>query len=449
MWSKRKNRPPREYPRLPRLARRLLIEVVGAAVILLLVYWGATVLEVRVIEHMSASGEVMDQELESLLTDLQAYVTKNDLSTEDAAALRKWHTGDSLIEIQLISQGTVIYDSTQYGWTGRLRSDAAFSRVRDPDLGVVHFSDADATVSVNPAFYHSLERRVTIIIMMVCFLLFILVIGFRFSRLVVDVLRIDQGVQMLESGDLTYRIEVRSPDEMAELAASLNRMAEELAWRNELEDKLHQQYYDMITAISHDLRTPLTAIMGYTELLQTGGETEQQRQDYLRRILDRAQFMRQMTNRLFDSARSRTGVTRQVQELEGQTTLAQLLDSMIRSLTVAGFVTSVSKLPGKPFTLQADPLELERVVSNLEGNIRSYADGTKPVLLRIDLNESVLHVVQSNHVRQDAVAGGSGVGLRAARGILENLGGSLETQRTEDLFTVDLQIPVQLQGENE
>ncbi len=443
MLNRRKNRPPRVGPRLPRLALRLLLQIAGFAALTMGLYWCASQVEILAIERMSATGRVLDLELTQILTSLQHYITVNGLTLDQADRLQTWDQGNTLIELQLVADGTVIYDSTQYGWSGGARSSIPFTRVEDPQLGVVRFSDGDAAVSVNPAFYHNLERRITKILMGVCFGLFVLFMGLRFTRLVRDILRIDQGVQMLESGDLTCRIRVSSPDEMQELAASLNRMAEELQWRNETEDRLHRQNYDRITAISHDLRTPLTAIIGYTELLQAGGQSADEQQDYLRRILSRSRFMLQMTNCLFDTARTHTGTIRNPQRIDGRSFLDEALDGMTQNLAVSGLDLAVVQRPREPFFLHIDPIELQRVFSNLEGNILRYADPAQPVRIRADLTEGMLHLVQSNGLRHDMPEGGTGVGLRTAEGIVRSCGGSLSVQRLESTFAVDLRLPLQ------
>ena len=427
MWNRRP----------PRLVLRILLELTLAVVLLIGLYvatlWGTEWL----VGRLSATGQVLDQELEATLGDLQAYVSANNLSTTDSAALRTWDQGNHLLELQLVSGGTVIYDSSRYG-RGTARSRVMYVRVPDAQNGVIHFADADATVNVSLAFYHNLEREITLVAAFLCIGLFVLVMGIRLTSLVRDILRIDEGVRALESGDLTHRIQVTRTDELGDLAASLNRMAEELQWRNELEDSLRKRYSDMITAVSHDLRTPLTAVIGYLELLEAGGQSEAQREDYLRRSLDRARFIGQMTDRLFDSARTGAETGGQAVRLDGQEFLAQRLEEMDASLTAAGFQPVLDGLPREDFMLEADPVELRRVMSNLEGNIRRYADPAAPVHFRAALEGSALHVVQFNQVRPGSSGMGSGVGLRSAKSILAQYGGSLEVQQTGETFLVDL-----------
>ena len=77
-----------------------------------------------------------------------------------------------------------------------------------------------------------------------------------------------QGVKEIEKGNLAYRIEKKGEDEIASLTENINNMAEELMNNIEKERKLEKQKNELITNVSHDLRTPLTSIMGYLRLLE-------------------------------------------------------------------------------------------------------------------------------------------------------------------------------------
>ncbi|MCZ2992408.1 HAMP domain-containing protein, partial [Acinetobacter baumannii] len=77
-----------------------------------------------------------------------------------------------------------------------------------------------------------------------------------------------QGVKEIERGNLAYRIEKKGEDEIAALTENINNMAEELMNNIEKERKLEKQKNELITNVSHDLRTPLTSIMGYLRLLR-------------------------------------------------------------------------------------------------------------------------------------------------------------------------------------
>ncbi|MBG9579303.1 histidine kinase, partial [Bacillus thuringiensis] len=87
----------------------------------------------------------------------------------------------------------------------------------------------------------------------------------------------------IEKGNLAYRIEKKGEDEIASLTENINNMAEELMNNIEKERKLEKQKNELITNVSHDLRTPLTSIMGYLRLLRDSKyENQEQHDEYTR-----------------------------------------------------------------------------------------------------------------------------------------------------------------------
>lgn len=78
---------------------------------------------------------------------------------------------------------------------------------------------------------------------------------------------LNQSIRVLEGGQLDYKVPVQGTDELAQMARSLNEMSASLKQQMEQVQQAQTQRYDLITSLSHDLRTPLTAQLGYLELL--------------------------------------------------------------------------------------------------------------------------------------------------------------------------------------
>lgn len=92
-----------------------------------------------------------------------------------------------------------------------------------------------------------------------------------------------KGVKEIAKGDLTYRIEKKGIDEIALLTENVNHMAEAIMTNIEMERRIEKQKNELITNVSHDLRTPLTSIMGYLRLLRDERyDTKEQSDEYLK-----------------------------------------------------------------------------------------------------------------------------------------------------------------------
>lgn len=89
----------------------------------------------------------------------------------------------------------------------------------------------------------------------------------------------EQEIQILKGGDLDYRITVKGKDELASLAAEIDAMRCAIKERQQKEEEAGKANRELVTAMSHDLRTPLTSLLGYVDILQmekgkTGGSRE-------------------------------------------------------------------------------------------------------------------------------------------------------------------------------
>jgi len=88
-------------------------------------------------------------------------------------------------------------------------------------------------------------------------------------RIVKDLIALEQGLQIISEGNLNYRVPIVRQDELGRVALNINRMTERLEQQIVKEREIEKSKMELITGISHDLRTPLTSIIGYIELLRT------------------------------------------------------------------------------------------------------------------------------------------------------------------------------------
>ena len=108
-------------------------------------------------------------------------------------------------------------------------------------------------------------------------------------------------MQILEGGNLEYEVSVEGNDELTDLANSMNRMRLSFQQQMENEQQLYLANRKLITEMSHDLRTPLTGIMLYLEILRSHRyTTEEELQDYLEKIAAKAHHMKVISDHLFE-----------------------------------------------------------------------------------------------------------------------------------------------------
>lgn len=221
-------------------------------------------------------------------------------------------------------------------------------------------------------------------------------------------------------------------------------------------------FQEAVTNISHDIRTPLTAISGYLELLEREEKSEAA-QRYLAVVKERTEVMKRLTEELFaytmavpvayaDDAEKMTDVSEtgrrgiEYEEVALNSVLEESISAYYGALMMRQITPQII-MPERTVTCKADPAALARVFENILGNAVKYSDGD----LRICLSESG-EVTFSNHAAAlDAVQVGklfdrfytvenaarsTGLGLAIARLLTEQMGGRITAQYADGVLTI-------------
>ena len=192
-------------------------------------------------------------------------------------------------------------------------------------------------------------------------------------------------MQVLAGGDLTYRVVSNGRDELAELGRSIEEMRLAVLEQMKRENEAILANSRLITSLSHDLRTPLTKLMGYLEILRHGKcRDEAQRAEYLRRAADKALQMRALSDEMFRHFQvgDSSELTEEKETVSGPVFLGQLLAEQCFDLTDAGFSVEPPVLEGD-YHLSVRTEDICRVFDNLFTNLKKYADPAAPIQVSV------------------------------------------------------------------
>ena len=262
--------------------------------------------------------------------------------------------------------------------------------------------------------------------------------------------KISDAVQNISEGNLNTVIDVIGDDEFSGMAANLNRMAADIKQLMEKERESERTKNELITNVAHDLRTPLTSIIGYLELL--AGNRQIPEED------------------LFGFTKLNYGkIAMHVGQLDIVKLLGQLLEEAYPNFVEKGLSYDLqSNVPAK--TINADGNLLARLFDNLIGNAIKYGADGKRVLVQIHAESETVTVSVTNYgyvipadelplifnkfyrVEQSrsSSTGGTGLGLAIAKEIVDMHGGtiSVASDLNGTVFTVKLQVRFDVNKEN-
>ena len=213
---------------------------------------------------------------------------------------------------------------------------------------------------------------------------------------------------------------------------------------------------ELITNVSHDLKTPLTSVLSYAELLRQE-PLEGAAADYARIIDEKAHRLSAMVQDVFEVSKAASGqLPVQLERLDFAKLLRQTLADLEGPISKSGLTFKVD-LPEQAVMITADGRRLYRVFQNLIDNALKYAltgsrvylkvaDGRAEASLRNTSREELPDGVDltARFVRGDAsrTDGGSGLGLSIASSFTEACGGSFRVETLADLFTAVVSFPL-------
>lgn len=262
--------------------------------------------------------------------------------------------------------------------------------------------------------------------------LFLFMSGRRFSYLAAIIKEIDN------LGNPGERISVRieGNDELTELAKSINYMSAAQAEMMDREKQLRERREIFVRNLAHDIRTPLTAMISYSQMMRDKGQlTGKDAEKYMDMMLRRSTQIRELTDRLLDEGRGEPERIDSVKLL-----LEQLFEEWTE--TLEGELECEASITGEDGSAEADVYAIRRIMDNLASNVRKYADAGQKVVLSAQISRSEgrgIKVVISevNAVKSDISQEESrGIGLDSIRRIASLLGGGAETESADGRFSV-------------
>lgn len=318
-----------------------------------------------------------------------------------------------------------------------------------------------SVVLINEAFYSS-------DLYLLLYLLLSAAGALLLCRYAVGFDRLRRGAQKLAGGDLVCRVETKGmPRGVRTLAEDLGRVSEGAQRALEERMKSERMKTDLITNVSHDLKTPLTSIVNYVELLKKEELHNETAAGYVA-VLDRqAQRLKKLTEDVVEASKASSGaINVRLAQLDAAELIRQCAAEYGERFAAAQ-LTPVLRLPDGPLLVRADGRLLWRVFDNLLGNAVKYAmPGTRVYFdAEAQHNEALLSVrnisrepleksgdeLMERFVRGDASrrAEGSGLGLSIAGSLMALQGGTLAVLPDGDLFRADVRLPLASAKEGE
>lgn len=247
---------------------------------------------------------------------------------------------------------------------------------------------------------------------------------------------INSGFKRSLSDDTNTAIRLSTRDkDMRELAGSINVQIRKLREEHLLYHQGNSELKNAITNVSHDIRTPLTAIYGYLDMLQNTSDPEKQER-YIAIMKERAELMKQLTEELFRySVILSDESDMETEEVFVNKLLAECITGFYPALSEKGIVPEIS-ITDKRIVRNVNKAALSRVFVNLLSNAVKYSSGDLEITLTdsgtitfsntsMELSSVEVHQLFDRFYTVKSAHHSTGLGLSIARTLIERMGGSI------------------------
>ncbi|MBB6730579.1 HAMP domain-containing histidine kinase [Cohnella sp. CBP 2801] len=290
-------------------------------------------------------------------------------------------------------------------------------------------------------------------------------------RTVAYLLSLADGLEVIAGGDLRYRIPAPRADELGKIAENINSMAEKLERQIEKERRSEQAKMELITGISHDLRTPLTSIVGYLELLRNKAyRDDSEYERFVGNTYNRALQLKALIDDLFEYTRLTTREARLLKQRVDLRELLHQIESEFHPLAKESGISVVTALPPAPLFMELDPEKIRRAVDNLFMNALKFS--VKPGVIRLSLETAAVgskrqaairvendgepigpeqeerlferfYKTDDSRAKGSVFGGGSGLGLSIARSIARLHGGDVRLIHSDGHYDFRIELPLE------
>lgn len=378
-----------------------------------------------------------------VLSDFKAYISDNKISINDHNRIEKWIRDYKYIDIYIFKNNTLVYNSNRYASYYNSDNFAKLPNISD-SFDDVSFYDADVKVFIDSYFeykYYNINLFISTAIGAICFILIMLTL---ISKKISYIITLENETKILEGGDLNYTITINGNDELSSLAESINEMRKSFIERLQSENEAKSANSELITAISHDLRTPLTALLGYLDIIEYKKyKTTENLMQYIHNSREKAYQIKSLSDKLFEYFL----VFNKKNDLDLETfNVTEILDQL--------FQEEIFMLNNENFTFDFIPcttiaylnmnlISMKRVFDNIFSNISKYADKSKPIKIDYYISDEHLIIMIQNKINTNLKSVNStGIGLKTCTKIIEMHNGTLLTEKTADSFAITIRLNV-------
>lgn len=393
------------------------------------------------------------------MENLQSYVTNQQIKVENITQLQGWVESNPYVYISIYQNNRVIFNSDDMypDEDGKNQIDSVplvdtytSNELIDSDKMYTLALTDGSTASVDMFCYDywKYNNYIWVVSICLCICLFICILANLLKVKFSYIDQIENELQILEGGNMEYPITIKGEDELGNLARGIEQMRLSVIENMQKEKMMLQANKDLVTSMSHDLRTPLTTLTGYLELLSMDRVTEpEQRRRYLELSLAKTKEIKELSDELFEYfliyGENRNRID--VEPVPAYELVMDLVENQFLSLEEQGFqVIAHNHVDENTGNCLIHVKYMQRVLNNILSNLCKYADVAKPIEIIANREQGYVVIRIRNGIRENLDEHEStNIGLITCNRIMKLQHGKFQTYAVEGEFIAKLVIPLE------
>lgn len=306
----------------------------------------------------------------------------------------------------------------------------------------IHFKNQSVYLYITSFPMIPFQIPYIILSLLVSFSFYLIILQSFIRKRIQSIQNLQEDVFTLAIGDWNHEITVSDKDEIGRLAQDLNQMRIAFLQTMDNEQQARVANKELISSLSHDLRTPLTTLKGYLEIMNLKRDDIKFRDQYLQKCLDKVEEITYLSNKMFEySLVFSTEYNSDLSSIPVQKVMDTLVDhiqylrEMDLHILYEPLQTSLS--------MDANFAMMQRILNNIFSNIQKYCDPWKDIVIQTTIEENQLKMSFTNSINHhlDKVES-NGIGLKSVKKMIEIHHGTFYQDKTNDLFTIILTFPI-------
>ena len=430
---------------------KLAVVILMAGVIALGAFLLMGLIERQILRNIGASESVKTDAVNDRFESLNEFIVENNVEGDDTDKMQEWVRTQAYTEVivsdrtgELYSGGWVASTSRLSEAAGANNSDSTTLKKDIPIEGedlynrTVRFLDKDYFVYINVYLeyrWKAVLDNVKLFLASLIFLILVLVYNSRVLRRIID---LSDKVNRIRAGETDLEIDPGEPDEIGNLAVDIDMMRNAVLEKMNSEKAAQEANNQLITSMSHDIRTPLTSLIGYLDIIAGHKyKTEEELQRYINSCSDKAVQLKGLSDKLFQYflVYNNEAQKRELEEFDIGILFQQFMIEHISELTQYGYEVELTDEIPENVMIETETSAMQRLFDNLFSNIMKYADNAYPIIITAEIIQNQVKIVLKNHITEDAgKVESTKIGVKTCKKIVDDLGGTFRALEEDGIY---------------